>query len=138
MPVNTKYVEPDALDQIWGIVASFVERALKHSDGELTTDQVRLLLTQRFAHLFVGVRSEVIVGAMVVEFKQYPNYRVANIIAVGGDDMWLDRDMFDRFRTWAKNRGATKIETSCRPAIARLLETRCGMHQQYITMRADA
>lgn len=137
MPVDTNYVELDSLDRVWPVVASFVARALKHSAGELDASQVRLLLTQRQAHLFVGVRNEVIVGAMVVEFTQYPNYRVANIIAVGGDDMWLDKAMFDRFRKWAKSKGCSKVETSCRPAVARLLEQRCGMHQQYITMRAD-
>lgn len=138
MPVDTAYIDVDYLDAVWGKVQGYVERALKHSDGELDASQVRLLLTQRVAHLFVGTRGEEIVGCMVVEFRSFPNYRVANIIAVGGDDMWLDKSMFDRFRKWAKTKGCSKVETCCRPAVARLLEQRCGMHQQYITMRADA
>jgi hypothetical protein len=138
MPVTVSYVEIDNLDPVWPKVEAFVERALKHSDGELNTSQVRLLLTQRLAHLFVGLRGDEIVGCMVTEFRSFPNYRVANIIAVAGDEMWLDRTMFDKFRAWAKSRGCTKVETCCRPSVARLLEERCGMRQQYITMRAEA
>jgi hypothetical protein len=136
MQVDTSYIDVDLLDPVWPKVRGYVERALKHSAGELDASQVRLLLTQRMAHLFVGTRGGEIVGCMVVEFNTFPNFRVANIITVAGDDMWLDRAGFDSFRQWAKAKGCSKIEASCRASVARLFQ-RCGMHQQYITMRAD-
>lgn len=127
---------PEALDVCWPVVGGFLDSALSHSEGELNAEDVRQMVKAGHAFVLVIVRAGEILAAGAVEVTQYPRYKVANIIAVGGKRVFLRRDEFQWLCRVARDMGCAKVQTYCRPSMARLLE-RLGMRQAYRVMRAD-
>jgi len=135
-PLMLCTVGPERLDEVWPQAAPLLNKALETSDGELDLSQLRLLVATGAARLVLGIRDGVVVGAAAVEFVQYPNYRVASVIAIGGVSLLAGRDVFQQLRVWAKTQGASKLQGYCSEAVARLWR-RFGMEQTYIVVRCD-
>lgn len=112
-----------------------LRKALECGDGELTIDQLRLLIVQGNAHLLVAHREKP-VGAAVIEFKNYPNFRAANVIAIGGMKMFADASAFESLVRFAKIGGASKIEGYCPIAVARLWK-KFNFREAYSFVRRD-
>ena len=69
-------VNADKVYEVWSEVKGFLEASIETNTGDCTLDQLKLLLTQGLQHLLVGIEDDRIVGAMAVEFVNYPNERV--------------------------------------------------------------
>ncbi|WP_354686689.1 hypothetical protein [Cupriavidus necator] len=127
---------PASLDACWPVVGGFLNDALAHSEGELTADDIREMVKAERAFVLVVIESGEIIAAGAVEINEYPRYRVANIIAVGGQRVFLRRSELDWLRMVVRDMGCAKLQTYCRPSMARLLE-RLGMREAYRVMRLD-
>ena len=127
---------PESLDATWPVVGSLLDSAMSHSEGELNAEDVRQMVEDGHAFVLVIVQAGEIVAAGAVEVVGYPRYKVANIIAVGGKRVFLRRDEFQWLCMVARDMGCTKVQTYCRPSMARLLE-RLGMREAYRVMRCD-
>lgn len=92
-------------------------------------------MVQGLAHLIVATRGKP-VGAAAVEFKDYPNFRAANVIAIGGKGMFADQTGFEALARFAKERGASRIEGYCPPAVARLW-TKFNFREAYRFVRRE-
>ncbi|MDQ1759021.1 hypothetical protein DAI43_10490 [Achromobacter xylosoxidans] len=130
------HFDPARLDTVWPEVAPMLNAALSKGEGELDLSQLRLLITARQAELVLVVDEGALVGAIAIEFIQYPNYRVANFIATGGRRLFARAGDVDQLKAWLKERGATKIQGYCPPAVARLW-CRLGFHVAYQVVRCD-
>lgn len=130
------HFDPARLDTVWPEVAPMLNAALSKGEGELDLSQLRLLITARQAELVLVVEDGALVGAIAIEFMQYPNYRVANFIATGGRRLFARAGDVDQLKAWLKERGATKIQGYCPPAVARLW-CRLGFHVAYQVVRCD-
>lgn len=130
------HFDPARLDTVWPEVAPMLNAALSKGEGELDLSQLRLLITARQAELVLVVDEGALVGAIAIEFMQYPNYRVANFIATGGRRLFARAGDVDQLKAWLKERGATKIQGYCPPAVARLW-CRLGFHVAYQVVRCD-
>jgi len=130
------HVPVETLDGVWPEASKLLERAVNCSDGELDINQLRMLVTQGLGTLLVAERGGRLIGAAVIEFIQYPNYRVANVIAVGGRGLYFDGAATDRLAAWAKSRGATKLQAFCSPSRTRLF-SRFGFSKRYDVVRRD-
>lgn len=108
-----------------------VERACK---GEFTVEDLRQLnLKGNAITALVEDRSPQL--AMVFEFIHYPQMTAVNIIALGGPGLKDSAIAFwDTFKAWCKEAGASCIEASCSPALARLLK-RYGFEDTYRQVR---
>lgn len=127
---------PASLDAAWGVVGPFLDEALAHSEGEISAEDVRRMVRDGQAFILVVVQSGVIIAAGAVEIVYYPRYKSANIIAVGGDQAFLRANELAWVCRVARDMGCTKVQTFCRPSMARLL-VKLGMREAYRLMRCD-
>ncbi|CAB3928428.1 hypothetical protein [Achromobacter deleyi] len=130
------HFDPTQLDRVWPDVAPLLAAALAKGEGELDLSQLRMLITSRHAELVLVRAGDDLVGAIAIEFIQYPNYRVANFIATGGRRLFACESDVSQLKTWLKDRGASKIQGYCPPAVARLW-ARLGFHVAYQVVRCD-
>lgn len=130
------HFDPTRLDAVWPDVGPLLGAALTKGDGELDLSQLRMLIAGRQADLVLVQEDSAIVGAIAIEFIQYPNYRVANFIATGGRRLFACESDVAQLKTWLKDRGASKIQGFCPPAVARLWG-RLGFHVAYQVVRCD-
>lgn len=127
---------PESLDAAWPVVGDFLDKALEHSEGEIGAEDIRQMVRKGHAFILVVVQDGSILAAGAVEIVQYPRYKAANMIAVGGNRVFLRADELTWVCRVARDMGCTKVQTYCRPSMARLLE-RLGMREAYRVMRCD-
>jgi hypothetical protein len=131
--MSVLHVQQYQLDNVWPQVEHFIADALSKGFGEMNASQGRYALVKGHAELFVAEVDGNITGAALVEFVNYPNYRIANVIATGGKGMVKEAD---EFRAWLKRGGASYIEGHCNDAVARLWESKLGMTKAYNVLRS--
>lgn len=129
-------LSPMAIDATWHTVGGFLDLALEHGEHELTADDIRQMVKREQAFILVVVQGGQIIAAGAVEITQYPRYKVANIIAVGGGRVFLRKEELQWLCMVARDMGCAKLQTYCRPAMARLLG-KLGMREAYRVMRCD-
>jgi hypothetical protein len=119
--------------QVWPQVVGFIEKALSHSGGDYSLDQVKMSLTQGSWMLLVSVDDEnKIHGAMTVTFMNYPNDRVAYVTTTGGKYI-CTKDALVQMKNIVATMGATKVQAGARPAMVRMLSS-LGFSQRYMVV----
>ena len=126
-PLNVAY-----LHQHWEEVAKYLNPALELSGvEEFTLDQLKVYILNGNWTLFVVVEEDKLCGAVVVAFSNYPNHRVAFVVAIGGKFI-SSRETFEKFKVALKNMGATKIQGGARESVARLWNRLGFKHKQIL------
>ena len=120
-------VDPSHIHQIWNQVESYLEASIETSTGECTLDQLKGLLVLGTQTLLVAVKEDKIIGAMTIEFINYPNERVMFITALGGRGV-VDSETFTQVEEWAKSQGATKVNAWAKKGQAKLYEIKAGFN----------
>lgn len=123
------------LDQEWPKIKGYLEEALKYCD-ELDLSQLRMLIARGDADAFVVFKNETLCGCFVSETVQYPNYRVANVIAAGGK-MICNPEFWKVFSPWLKSLGYSKVQCYCRPSVARMINRIDGFKTTHFIVRSD-
>lgn len=133
------FLPKDKLDLHWESMKPFLASGLLSTEGELTIDQVRLLLVQGYLYSVVAVDmdTDLVVGALAFEIINYPQYRVANVVSVGGDQLLIAETEMAQFQVSLKQLGCTKIQGWCSPAIARLWKQQFNARIPYQMIRID-
>lgn len=134
--MRLRVLAAESVDGYWPIVSGFLDSALQHSEGELNADDIRTLVDAGRAFILLIVEGDEIKAAGAVEITEYPRFRVANIIAVGGNCVFLKRSELEWLKMVVKDMGCKSLQTYCRPSMARLL-ARLGMREAYRVMRLD-
>lgn len=123
-------VEPKHIQQIWNDVEPMLAKAMAHSGGEYSLEQLKVFLVQGKQVLCVGTEEDFVIKcAMTVDWANYPNDRIAFITAIGGK---TDRQGFKEFENWVKANGGTKIQGAAFEAVARLWKRAYGFENRYI------
>lgn len=131
MTLTVKYVPTQYAAQTWQYVQEHIEPAIEHGHGDYTIDQVRLMVNSGQWLLLIAVdEAKKIHGAATVSFVNYPNDRVAFITFIGGKLVSND-DTFEQMCGILKGNGATKIQGTVRPVVARLFK-RYGFNERGI------
>ena len=126
-PLNVAY-----LHQHWEEIAKYLEPALELSGvEEFTLDQLKVYILNGNWTLFVVVEESKLCGAVVVAFSNYPNHRVAFVVAIGGKFI-SSKETFEKFKLALKNMGATKIQGGARESVARLWNRLGFKHKQIL------
>lgn len=128
------HVQQYQIDEYWPKVEKLLADALSYSQGEMDVSQLRFSIARGMSSLFVAIEDGTVTGAAAVEFVNYPNFRSAVIMAIGGVGVVKH---FEDFKQWLKFGGATKMEGCCRPSIVRLWRMKLGMKEAYTVMRGD-
>ena len=128
--LNFYVIEPNRIQQTWRSVEIMLDRAMAHSGGEYTLEQLKVMLTQGKQTLCVGADENLTIKcAMTIEWINYPNDRVAFITAIGGR---TSPEGFEQFENWVRANGGTKIQGAAFEAVARLWKRAYGFENRYI------
>jgi hypothetical protein len=119
-------VPPELVDDLWPIVAPWIDEALDHQLW-LSVDDVRVLCLTGRAQLVVLEDAGKIHAAGVVEVQEYPSVRVGNVVAMGGTRgqslRYLDA-CIDWFGAFCARRGCGSMMVMGRAGWARLFQRR--------------
>ena len=129
-------IQKEHLDMFWNDVAPLLEKGLLCCEGELDISQLRLLAVQGSIKIAVGLDdSDKIIGAIALEVVAHPNYRCANVVSYGGEDLFATEKDFAVIKGYLKTIGISFIQGWCRPAQARLFKSRYGFSTPYEMIR---
>ena len=85
--INCKVVliQPDDVDMVWGDVTPLIDAALKHSEGEIISEDLLRPLKKGKMQLWVAL-SDGVIAAMITEIIVHPRKRVLRVITIAGKD----------------------------------------------------
>lgn len=130
-------IRADRLDAIWPKCTQFIEAGLALSEGEINLSQIRQsIVLGNFELLACLDFNGSVVGALVIQFINFANFRVANVLSIGGTRIVESESHWVEIKRWLKQRGASKVQGFCQPAQARLWR-RMGFTQRYAVVRAE-
>lgn len=123
------------LTEHWPTAAALLQPVLSAARGEWTVEDLEELCRDGRALAGIGFQDGEPVMAWAIEWRMYPRKTVVNIIALAGRGVQDAAATFwPGFLAWCRESGATEIEASCAPAMARLLKP-LGFVHTYDTVR---
>lgn len=127
------------LDKYWNQIEGYLHSGLLMCEGELDVAQLRLLCTQGLATviLIMNLDTSNIVGALAIEFVNYPNFRAANIISYGGYNLLASEEDFNKLKIELAKAGVSQLQGWCKPAQARLFKHKYGFKTPYEMIRVS-
>lgn len=135
--LTLQQIHPNFVCQLWPDIGPMLARALVHSGGEFTADQLKYMLVRGEQTLLVAADEEgPIQGAATVSFENFPNERIAFISAIGGR-LIACQDLFQQLVEWCRLRGGTKIRGVAGVAVTRLWKQKFGFDHRYNIVERD-
>lgn len=125
-----KHVSCNYIPQVWPKVERYLARAMDYCAGEYTLDQVKVRLVDGTQHLLVAADGDEIRGACVIVFENYPNARIAFVVAIGGR-LIANQDLYAQLEHWCRANGCTKIRGAAHESVARLWKQRFDYKEVY-------
>jgi len=128
-------IDPKFVDFAWRDGAHKLSEACDTSGGEVTGDQLKMLLSRGERTLIRMDDEGKAVGWGVVRVDNLPNCRALHVC-----EMYAPRASFERFfeelKKFAAHNGCSEVRCSAKEAQARLYKTKCGFEPIYTTLRA--
>jgi hypothetical protein len=124
-------IPPNYVAQMWPKVSNMLEKAMNYAKGEISLEQLKVYLTRGEYQLMIYLQNGEIIGAIVIEWINYPNDRVMFINAIGGK---THADCVEKMYLWAKSLGATAVRGSAHESVARLWKMKYGFNTIYYTV----
>lgn len=128
------HVPPTHVDKAWRDGAHHLAEACATSGGEITGDQLKLMLSRGERTLLAMQRDGATVGWAVIRIDQLPNVRAVHVCELYAPHGGFEQ-FFDALRVIADAQGCSEIRCSAKPAQARLYRMRCGFEPIYETLR---
>lgn len=125
LTVNTSHI-----DQAWKDGAHTLSQACDVSGGEITGDQLKMLLSRGERTLLAMRNGEETVGWGVVRVDQLPNLRVLFITDLVAPGAHFE-SFFDAIKQLAAAWGCSRIRCAAGPVQARLYRIKCGFQPVY-------
>lgn len=132
--MNLSIVDPRFVDKAWKDGAACLSEACDTSGGEITGDQLKLILSRGERTLVALMEEGKPVGWGCWRVDQLPNVRVLHCTDLVAHNAHFER-FFDELKNVAEMLGCSEIRCSCKPAQARLYRMKLGMEPVYETMR---
>jgi hypothetical protein len=136
--MNTvQIVAPNNVYNVWGDIENYLNASINVSGGDMTLDQLKLMLVKGEQTLLVSTDDKGILnGAMTVEFQNRPNDRVLFITALGGNGI-VNNETFGQVENWARMQGATKVGAWAQEAQARLYKLKANFNTVRMVVEKD-
>lgn len=124
------------IDIAWKEGAHKLGLACAASGGEITGDQLKMMLSRGERTLIRMDRDDQIVGWGVIGVEQLPNFRVFFAY-----EMYAPRcsfeNFFDELKAMASALGCSRIRCAAKPAQERLYRQRCGFAPVYQVLEVE-
>lgn len=123
---------------IWRFAEPFVKRALDHTFGELSHEDVRMMCLTRDMQLWMISREDKrIVGAGTTQIINYPQVTACRIVMLAGAefDVWRE-EAHAIIEAWAREKGCQCIEAYVRKGFIPKLKD-MGYRHRYSVLHKD-
>jgi len=123
--VKVLFVDKEDIDLVWDEVEPLVKVALKHSEGELLSEDLHPFLKEGEQQLWVAMEDGSIIACMVTEVISYPRKRILRVITIGGKDgKGIDKwyGFLPMVEGFALKAGCSSLEAWTRKGMARKLK----------------
>lgn len=124
------------IDRAWQEGASSLARACATSGGEITGDQLRMMLSRGERTLLRLDHDGAIVGWCVVGVEQLPNMRVLYVYELTAPNGHFER-FFAELREMALSLGCSRVRCAAKPAQERLYRMRLGFRPVYQVLEVE-
>lgn len=110
-----KGIPPQAVEELWRFAEPYIKRALDHTFGELTPDDIIGFCKNSDMQLWMISKGNRIVGAGTTQIVCYPNMKVCRIVTLAGSefDEWMDIAHMN-LECWAESQGCGDMEAYVR------------------------
>ena len=121
---NVFLVVADGIEAMWPHVEPHISRALSHSLGELSLQDLREIVDTGAGALlaFISPTGECVGGAITQILNHQDGRRVCRILAYGADDWNATRDCLEEVEKSARMAGAQAMHFNGRPGWVKLCE----------------
>jgi len=121
---NIRGIPAVMCEDMWRFADPYIRRALDHTFGELTSDDLKNLCVAGNAQLWMIQKEKRVVGAGTTMIIDYPQMKVCRIITLAGSDFKEWKDMSHmQIEMWAESQGCSGVEAYVRRGfIPQLLE----------------
>lgn len=129
-------IPPQFIDSSWASGAHALSKACDTSGGEITGDQLKMILSRGERTLIRMDCEGQAVGWGVVRVDQLPNVRVlfvTDLVAPGGHF----ETFFGALKQLAKQNGCSVIRCAAKPAQERLYRIKCQFRPVYSILEAE-
>jgi hypothetical protein len=126
--LKVQHVDPNYVYHIWDEVIPWIEPVFKKSRlaDYYSIDNLKDYIIKGEQVMLVGFNEErELQGEVTIQWCNYPNARVAYITTFGAN-IGKELVVYNEFIKWLKAMGATRVECSARPSVARLLKRKMG------------
>jgi hypothetical protein len=109
-------IPANAIDRFWPFAEPYVKRALDHTSGEFTPEDVKQLCKDRVVQLWLISENSRVIAAATTEIVIYPNRKHCRIATIGGSKApeWSELLFNGVIAEWAKEQGCVAIEAFVR------------------------
>jgi hypothetical protein len=124
--MNLFQCTPAEIDKAWRDGACKLAEATKWAAREITTDQLKMLLS-RGERTLIGCRDDdgTILGWAAVQVQQLPNLRVLYVYALQGKFV-CNKEASVLLKQYAEANGCSSVRGAVRPSMERLLRKVVG------------
>lgn len=123
-------VPANFIDRAWADGAACLARACDTSGGEITGDQLKMILSRGERTLLRMVDQDGTVGWGAIRIDQLPNMRVLFITDLVAPGAHFER-FFEEIKTIGTSAGCSRLRCAAGPAQARLYAAKCGFKSVY-------
>jgi hypothetical protein len=128
MTIRVQHVDPNYIYQVWPLVKPWIVPVFEKSllSNYYSIDNLKEYIIRGEQVMLVGVDEDGgLQGEVTIQWCNYPNSRVAYITTFGAN-IGAELEVYNEFVKWLKAMGATRVECSARPSVARLLKNKMG------------
>lgn len=134
--MHLEVVPATHIDMAWSDGASKLSEACDRSAGEVTADQLKMILARGEKQLIALKDDDVFRGWAVIEFEQMPNKRALFIYSLYAPG--VTKEFAELLAGVARQHGCSAIRAACDEANQRLWETKLGARRAYAIMEYTA
>jgi len=112
------------IPDLWRFAEPYIKRALDHTFGELSVDDLRALCLSRDGQLWMMQKEDRIIGAGITMIVVYPQMKVCRVVTMAGSefDEWKNM-VYAHIELWAEAQGCDGMEAYVRKGfVPKLLE----------------
>jgi hypothetical protein len=124
------------IDRAWGEGACNLAKACDASGGEITGDQLRMMLSRGERTLLRMDHGDSIAGWAVVGVEQLPNLRMMFVYELYAPRGHFEA-FFDQLKAMAISNGCSRVRCAAKPAQERLYRRLCGYKPVYQVLEVE-
>lgn len=130
-------VRHNQIDGLWEKVVPLVTRALEHSRGEHTVEDIAKYLEERLMQLWVAHDEfQRIEACAVTQLILYPQRKMLRIVIMAGEEFSRWKTGLELLEHWARTHGCDGIEAWTRPGMVKITKE-LGLRSYYTLLGKD-